>query len=269
MNTPSLPARNMEHRAVGEEEYVRSVLKRYAVETGPDARPPKTARRLIPDLEAWAGDMLLPPGIRVTGAGARAAAVRTDGDTDLMIPLRKDAGDIRSIYRSLWRLADERRWTHWSRVVSRRVALDDVIIDLVPVLVDPDADCPHTIYFVDRDATTQTNLDLHVQLAEKADCAEVVQLVKIWRDVQGLELPSLHLELLTYEALDGDRTGTLVDRFRKVLRHIDGPRVLDPMPDPANPENVVSAGASREQKERAVDRARWSVNEAHLTEVLR
>lgn len=269
MNSQTSAARSRPHRDVGEEAYARSVLQRYAVDTTPHALPMRVVDRVLPALRDWAGPLLETSGIRLIGACARAAAVRTDGDMDLMIPMRKDAGELGAIHDSIWRLADAKHWTTWPRAVSRRMALDDVMIDLIPVLVDPEAECPHEVFFFDRQVTARTNLDLHVALAKEADCAEIVRLVKIWRDVQGLSLPTLHLELLTYEALADEPSGTLIQRFHRVLNHLASPRILQPMNDPANPENIVSAGSSREQKHQTATCARWSVESAHLTEVLR
>ena len=92
--------------------------------------------------------------------------------------------------------------------------------------------------------------------------------MKIWRDVQRLDLTSFHLELLTYEALAKDASPSLSDRFRKVLDYLQSGRVLEPMLDPANPDNVVSACVSRALKEKAAVHARWSLERTHLMEVL-
>ena len=65
-------------------------------------------------------------------------------------------------------------------------------------------------------------------------------LAKIWRNLKGLEFPSIFLELAVMDALNGQSFGRLSSNFKRVLAYfyedIGSVRLIDP----ANTANVIS-----------------------------
>ncbi len=81
----------------------------------------------------------------------------------------------------------------------------------------------------------KTNIVKHIEHVRDSGCTDVIMLGKLWRTRNGVGIKTFPLELLVIVVLKADNSGTLEDRFRRVLAAFaDGIDDLK-IEDPANP----------------------------------
>jgi hypothetical protein len=92
--------------------------------------------------------------------------------------------------------------------------------------------------------------------------------VKIWRERNGLEFPSLLVELATLRALESERFGQLAENVHCVLRHLGSKFESAVIRDPANSENVVSNDLSEKAKKSIAKAARDAIYQEDWEKIL-
>jgi len=93
----------------------------------------------------------------------------------------------------------------------------------------------------DSEAGIRTDVGQHIHLVSSSGRAQEICAMKIWRERNSLDFPSLSLELTVLEALAGQRFGQLADNVLAVLRYLARRFRRMTVRDPANEDNVISA----------------------------
>ena len=102
----------------------------------------------------------------------------------------------------------------------------------------------------DRSKTwTKTNIQTHIGLVSKSWRLEEIRAVKIWRNLHGLEFPSIYLELVVIEALRNARVGNVASNLSLVLEYLRDSLERVRFIDPANTNNIISDDLSLVQKQ--------------------
>jgi len=242
------------------DEYVRQVLRRYDIDTGPTSPVQVAADYLVPKLERWAGDYLTGKGVVVTGSLAKGTPVSCGTDLDLFISLRNDTrASLRGIFGSLLDFAHRNGWQPRPQNVSIGVTVDGVNVDLVPARVQPDVRNAHSIFVGRLNSWTKTDVFQHIGLVANSRRTEEIRAVKVWRHLNGLSFPSFYLELTVLEALYGCSTTALSENFVRVLRYLTNTFSTARVVDPANTNNVISDDLTAAEKARIAHAAALSL----------
>ena len=106
----------------------------------------------------------------------------------------------------------------------------------------------HTLYRRKKDSWMQTNVAEHIGLVSGSGRTREIRALKIWRERNRLDFPSLYLELTVIAALSGTRTEALAGNLRRVLEYLSQGFLVARVVDPANSNNVVSDDLSVEEK---------------------
>lgn len=238
--------------------YVRRILKQYEVATGPRSPAQLAAKSLAVPISKWAGDYLSPKGIAFSGSFAKGTAVSTGTDVDLFISFRRQSGTLANIYTGLFEFATTQGWNPRRQNVSIGVKVGDVDVDLVPGRVQEGLKVWHSLYVNKTGTWQQTNVDYHIALVGKSGRTEEIRALKLWRDLNGIDFPSMYLELTTLDALHRRPIGDVAANFMHALDHVIAALSNTKIVDPVNSNNIISDMLTATQKQ-AVVRAAMSV----------
>ncbi len=256
------------------DEYVASVIAKYAVGAGQGSPAQRAAGDLGPVVTNWANRWLLQTSL--SGSYAKGTATSLGTDVDIFISLRDMPGKgMKEIYWSLFQFCADRGLKPQAQNVSVRVKSNGMQVDLVPGRrreADTEgsgsafsrgararAPAPHTLYRRKKDSWVQTNVLEHVKVVAGSGRTDEIRAMKIWRERNHLDFPSFYLELMTIEALKGNRSNGLAERVSAVLRHIAERFLQARVVDPANTNNVISDDLDLDEKRAVMNAARVSL----------
>lgn len=253
------------------DEYLAEIIKKRSNNgeySEAEARAFSRLKRLIIKwAETLNADDSIPAEIAVevlpAGSRAKGTAIRGKSDLDLFVSVTDRAGDhpIRELYYSLYEFL---RASLPERVAMRR---QDVSIGLkyrgrkIDVTVgkryngsyytsDGRRYDDHWIYSRRRDARMLTNIQKHIELVKYSGLADEIMLLKIWKDENGINLPSIYFEIFAKEVLGASEAG-LGENFTALLSAIEAGVTTRRIVDPSNSANVISADIPQEEKEKA------------------
>jgi hypothetical protein len=229
------------------DDYVASVVGKYAVSTGMGSPADKAAAAVVPRVREWAGANLL--NIGFSGSYAKGTAITLGIDVDLFISLSSGSGQgVKETYWNLFRWCADRQLRPEAGNVSVRVECEGVRVDLVPGRKQKGNTRDHTLYSRRKDSWTQTNVEQHIQLVARCGRRDEIRAMKVWRERQRLDFPSFYLELCVIEPLKGKRVSGLAENVREAMRYLaeDFPKAR--VVDPANSNNVISDDLGAEEK---------------------
>ncbi len=248
------------------DQYVASVVRKYAVSTVAGSPASKAASQLVPVLKKWAGRSLLE--IQFSGSYAKGTAISLGTDVDLFISL--DCGQpVKDIYWSLFQFCVDRGLRPQAQDVSVRVRSNGLNIDLVPGRLrgeDPRAGAPaphkpapHTLYRRKKDRRVQTDVVQHIKVVVNSGRADEIRAVKIWRERNHVAFPSFYLELTIIEVLKHNRSPSLAENVRTVLQYLADGFMQARVIDPANTNNVISDDLDLGEKRAVMNAARTAL----------
>jgi hypothetical protein len=240
------------------DQYVASVVWKHAVTTAAGSSASKAADLLIAPLREWAGTSFL--RIQFSGSYAKGTAISLGTDVDLFISLRDVPGKgVKEIYWSLFQFCADRGLKPQAQNVSIRIKCNGVQVDLVPGRKQSGNTTDHTLYRRKKDSWVQTNVLEHIKVVAGSGRTDEIRAMKIWRERNHLDFPSFYLELMTIEALKGNRSKGLAERVGEVLRHIAERFMQARVVDPANTNNVISDDLELDEKRAVMNAARISL----------
>ena len=224
---------------------------------------------LYPHIRQWARECKDPlPRITPSGSYAKGTAVKGMTDIDLLISFRNGVPHtLEEIYNSLYDYFDN-SFPVRKQNVSIRINYRNIKIDLVPAKRMPNATYPHSIWVNKKNAWTVTNIQRQIQTVKSSGRINEVVLMKIWRDIRGLDFPSFYLELSVIEALKGRRIFSLEKRIIAVLEYLRDRFLSARVVDPANLRNVISDDLNREEKKRISYAAGKSLKELYWERII-
>jgi len=176
------------------------------------------------------------------GSRAKGTIIKEDYDLDEVTYFQNDdtapGETLEEIYENIAKLLTKHYNIRRKRSALRLSMKDgrDLKVDVVPGRY---VDKTNTDVFIHQNEgdkeRLKTNIVKHIQHVRDSHCTDVIMLTKLWRTRNGIEIKTFPLELLAIVVLDEDNSGTLEDRFVRVLtafaNEIDGLQIEDP----ANP----------------------------------
>lgn len=232
-----------------QDQYVESILAKYAVPRGPTSPAEQLGTAVAGPLRTWAGGQL--NALEYSGSYAKETGVRGVSDVDIFISLKSDTTNtLKEIYSSLYSLALDQGWSPRLQNVSVGVTVSGTRGDLVPGKVHAGYRNYHSLYLRKRDSWTQTNVALHVSTVRDSGRRPEIRAVKIWRFLHGLDFPSLYLELFTIQSLSGRSQSNLAENVLLALRTVGTSLASIRIEDPSNTNNVLSDDLTGQEKAR-------------------
>jgi hypothetical protein len=249
------------------DQYVATVLARYAVPRGPTSPAEQLGTMVAGPLRTWAGQQL--NALQYSGSYAKETGVHGIADVDVFISLKSDTTNtLKEIYEMLVSLAQSNGWSPLRQNVSVGVTVNGTRGDLVPGKVQPGYHDYHSLYLSKRDSWTQTNVALHTDRVRNSGRVNEIRAIKIWRMLHGFDFPSLYLELFTIDALSGRSRSTLAENALHVLRTMGSSLASTRIVDPANTNNVLSEDLTQTEKLRIAAQAGQSAREPNWGRII-
>lgn len=249
------------------DQYVETILAKYAVPRGPYSPAEQLGAAVAGPLRVWAGYQL--NGLQYSGSYAKETGVRGISDVDVFISLKSDTTDtLKEIYEKLVSLAQSNGWSPRRQNVSVGVTVNGTMGDLVPGKVQAGYQNYHSLYLRKRDSWTQTNVALHVDTVRNSGRLKEIRAIKIWRMLRALDFPSLYLELFVIDALSGRSRSTLAENVLHALRTTGSSLITTRIVDPANTNNILSDDLTQVEKQRIAAQAAQSASEQYWGRII-
>lgn len=250
------------------DQYVDTVLARYAVSRGATSLAEQLGTTVAAPIRTWAGQQL--NELRYSGSYAKETGVHGTSDVDVFVSLKSGTtSTLKEIYDSLFSLAHASGWSPRRQNVSVGVTVNGTRGDLVPGKVQAGQQNYHSLYLRKRDSWTQTNVALHVDTVINSGRQKEIRAIKIWRMLHSLDFPSLYLELFTIHSLSGRSQSTLGDNVLHALRTIGTSLASTRVMDPANTNNIISDDLTQAEKERIASLAARSAGQRYWEDIIR
>ena len=229
------------------DEYVRSIINKYALLTSPTPAGAAAAQAVFPLIQQWAGKYLLK--VSYSGSTAKGTAISGITDLDLFISLGNDTPEnLSEIYRKLAEHFEKGGYKVRRQNVSIGITQDGVSMDLVPARKHLGNTSDHSLYRSKAKTWTQTNVDTHIRVVSQSGRLDEIRAVKIWRALHGLEFTSFYLEMTVINALYGKKSGQVASNFAAVLEYLRDSFERAAVTDPANANNKISDDLSVAEK---------------------
>jgi hypothetical protein len=244
---------------------VASVID-HRVDTGPESVAHAAALEVMPLVKEWGTNYL--SGMTPSGAYAKGTALSLCTDIDILITLKPIPGmEMRNVFWNLFEFLTGRNLQPEAHSVAMRVRHKGLKVDLIPACLMDGNPHEHTLHN-DSEAGIRTDVGRHAHLVSSSGRAQEICAMKIWRERNSLDFPSLYLELTVLEALAGQRFGQLADNVLAVLRYIAGRLRKATVRDPANEDNVISDILTANEKELLAKAARKAVSDEDWKQIL-
>lgn len=220
--------------------------------------------QLWQNLIAWAGNCYIK--IIPSGSRAKGTAISLASDVDYLISLTNNCNanndGLRGIYNSLFNTINQKYQNVRKQNVSVRINLDGLEVDITPARIHIGNTNDHSLYMSKQDTWKQTNIQRHITDVSQSNRLNEIKLLKIWRELNNLDFPSIYLEYLLIDSILSNKQSGLVNlenNFYHVLQELakDSSNPLDEsVTDPANSSNVLSDLLDDVEKEKIISQAK-------------
>lgn len=250
------------------EQYLRIILARESVDTGPNSPARQVASRFAPALTSWAGQYLL--GTELSGSFAKGTAVRSSTDVDIFISISPDVpSTLKEIYDTLAKFLTSLGHAVRRQNVSIGICVDGINIDLVPARRQDMRSQDHSLYRRKADTWTQTNVYSHIDYVKRCARQDEIKIVKTWRNQKGLEFPSFYIELAIIRALHGSPRNNLVNNIWTVFSYLQSDFFGSRFQDPANANNFISDDLNDAERRVITQAASRALSAKDWTEIVK
>ncbi len=222
-------------------DYLKAVLDAQTLdEDGPELKELRARRDEIEAL--LRKEFGSSPSIRYAGSYAKGSMIKESYDLDIVEYFPRDDSDagetLKELYENTKKVL-ERQYSVQPKPSALRVLGKDQVdfhVDVVPGrFISEDSSDVYLYQSGVEKERLKTNIDVHVEHVKSSGAVDDIRLMKLWRTRHGVGLKTFILELAVIDVLDG-ASGTLDERFVKVLKRIrDEPETIE-VNDPANPE---------------------------------
>ena len=184
---------------------------------------------------------------------------------DVLISLKPVPGkDRKNIFWSLFEFLSDRDLAVQTRTVSIQVKALGMKVDLIPACRERGS----VLFNKRTGGDVHTDLTQHVHLVGNSGRQQEICALKIWRERNKLDFPSLYLELTVLKALESEPYGQLTRNVAAVLRYIGNRFGQVEVRDPANEDNVVSNDLSAGEKKTIGKAARDALYDENWKKIL-
>lgn len=207
------------------------------------------------------------PEIFISGSRAKQTAIRLASDYDYFVSLSSGCNvnqkGIEAISNALHTHLQKKYPNGIRRQnVSTRINISGLNIDITAGTKITGYQNYHWLYRSKNDEKKQTNIKMHIDDISKSGRTNEIKLIKIWRELNGLEFPSIYLEyLLTKKILLNKSTdinnlsNNIVYIFQELSKNESNP-LFSRIADPANTKNILSELLSQTEKQKIISTAK-------------
>ena len=219
-------------------------------------------------LQAWASSCFIE--IIDSGSRAKGTAISLASDVDYLISLTNGCnqanGGLEFTFDKLYQhLIDKGYQNVRKQNVSSRITLNNLEIDITPATKQPGNTNDHSIWKSKNNTWQKTNIQRHITDISLSGRTNEIKLLKIWRELNGLDFPSIYLEYLIINNIllgKSKDVNNLADNITYTLTELakDSGNPLDArVIDSANTSNVLSDLLNQTEKTKIIDVAKIAI----------
>lgn len=207
--------------------------------------------------------------LKSSGSLAKGTAISLASDVDVLVSLssncNRSAGGLKSIYDSLYAKLKNNYSSVRKQNVSFRILLRDLEVDVTPARKHQKSENYHWLYVSKKDTWQQTNIQKHIKDISQSGRTNEIKLMKIWREVNKLDFPSIYLEYLMVDNILLNKSkdvNNLADNVSCTLTELakDSGNPLDArVVDPANTNNILSDLLNQTEKTKIINAAKMAI----------
>ncbi|NQT21350.1 MAG: nucleotidyltransferase [Planctomycetes bacterium] len=206
----------------------------------------------------WAGDQRRI--IKPSGSLVKGTSIAGGSDVDMLVMVKHDTdGSLEDIYYSAGEWLKLKKLNVTYQNVSLGVVIDGINIDVVPARQQHAIGGNASLYRRKAKTWTQTNIPRQIKYVKDSKRMREIRLVKVWRNLHGLEFPSFALELAVIRALKGASGGGLGRNLRSVFAWLARNIVDARLEDPGNTANDVAEDMTKGERRAIADAASEAV----------
>jgi hypothetical protein len=218
-------------------------------------------------LRGWADGCYI--DLKTSGSVAKGTAVSLSSDIDYLVSLTQDCNEtLKGIFDSLY-LHLGKYYKIRRQNVSFGINLDGLKVDVAAAKKRVGNTDYHSMYVSKTDSWVQTNIQRHINDVSGSGRLSEIKLLKVWRELNDLEFPSIYMEyLLINGVLKNRQKNNLEGNFHHVLLELaknQGNPLFSRLIDPSNSNNILSDLITTKEKniiiaaaENAINKQYWS-----------
>lgn len=221
------------------------------------------------DLKKWAGTCYIE--VINSGSYAKGTAISNSSDIDLLVSLKHDcnenSGGLKSCYDSLYEWLSKSYSNVRKQNVSVRVKLNTLEIDVTPARKLSGNTNDHSLYVSKKNSIKKTNIKKHISDISSSGRTNEIKLLKIWREINGINFPSIYLEYLLVNKILVNKSkkienlsDNLCHVFHELGKNQENP-LFSTLTDPANSNNKLSDLLNEDEKIEIILKAEKASNE--------
>ena len=235
------------------DEYFEKILVKY--NSNLDKTTVEQIRTEIQNfLSQWAGTTL--NEVKISGSYAKGTNTSLSSDFDIFVSFTSNTQQTnKEIYELLENKLKE-KYSVKRQNVSLGINASNKKVDVVPGKNQVGNTNDHWLYSTKKDSIFKTNIHKHITLVTNSTRIKEIKITKIWSKLHNLEFPSIYIELIVLDALNGCDISKLDLNFQKVLKYlyenIENSRIVDP----ANTNNIISEYLTQQEKKIIAQKAK-------------
>ncbi|MFA6475890.1 MAG: nucleotidyltransferase [Candidatus Paceibacterota bacterium] len=225
----------------------------------------------------WANGCLLE--IKDSGSRAKGTAISLASDVDYLISLsngcNQSNGGLEFTFNQLFQhLKDQGYQNVRKQNVSTRITLGSLEIDITPATKQLGNTSDHSIWRSKNGTWQKTNIQRHITDVSQSGRINEIKLIKIWRELNNLDFPSIYLEyliinnVLLNKSTDVANLGNNVWYILTELAKDYGNPLFARVVDPANSNNILSELLSQTEKNKIISMAKISSSQSNWNQIL-
>lgn len=219
-------------------------------------------------LKIWANSCFVE--IKNSGSRAKDTAISLASDVDYLVSLtsgcNENNGGLKSIYNSLYNKLNANYQNVRKQNVSVRINLSGLEVDITPARKQVGNTNNHNLYVSKSDTWKQTNIQKHIIDIKNSGRTNEIKLLKIWRELNKLDFPSIYLEYLIINNVLLNKSkdiNNLADNISHALTQLAkdiGNPLYTRVVDPANTSNILSDLLNQTEKTKIITAAKLAIS---------
>lgn len=227
-------------------------------------------------LQSWANTCFVE--ILDSGSRAKWTAIHLASDVDYLVSLTSTCdekkGALRNIYNSLYKKLLKEYPSVRKQNVSFRILIWDLEVDITPARKHSGNTNDHRLYVSKEDTIKQTNIQRHIVDVSQSGRLNEIKLLKIWRELNNLNFPSIYMEYLIIQKILYNKStdiNKIWDNFWYILNELakdTNNQLFARIIDPANSANILSDLLSTTEKNLIIIRAKEAISKKNWSEII-
>lgn len=210
------------------------------------------------------------PEIFISGSRAKQTAISIASDYDYFVSLSSGCNvnqkGIEAISNALHNHLKSKYPNNIRRQnVSTRINISGLNIDITAGTKITGYQNYHWLYKSKDDSKKQTNAKKHIEDISKSGRTNEIKLIKIWRELNGLEFSSIYLEYLLIKKIlinkstdVNNLTNNVICIFQELSKN-EGNPLYARIEDPANTTNILSDLSNQAEKAKIISTAKTAL----------